>query len=179
MEAYQLVRDPRFLVFLGSFYATATTIDMTIDMAIGRFLGVSDEAAQMMTAGMMFGSKIRVLRELVRESDHSKKAAILTQLNKVQNESNRNAFTHSYLVNQGESVFFVERTSGGTYEVREHGYDLGAFAGHVKGFAEAGMKLWDALGYSNDELQAFGKAAVRAVKKSKKPGRPSRGDPKA
>jgi hypothetical protein len=169
-----LITDPRFLLFLGSFYASWTAADMTLDFAIGRFMDLPADTTQMLTAGMQYGNKIRILREVIRKGEHKNKAKLLTALNKMQNESKRNVFAHSYLIGSSgpaeffDKVSFVERPPGGEYIVREHEFTLEEWKDHCVDFAEASKDFWDALGATNDELQEFGITAVRAAQKSKR-----------
>jgi hypothetical protein len=73
-----------------------------IDMAIGRFLNLTDYEAQILTSGMEFGPKARLSHELVKRSLHPKKATIIRSLNKLRNDAKRNILAHSYIVSDAE-----------------------------------------------------------------------------
>jgi hypothetical protein len=109
-----------FNLRLGLFYGAWTAADMTIDMAIGRFLYLTDYEAQLLTSGMEFGPKARLLYELVKRSLHPKRTDILHSLNKLRNDAKRNVLAHSYLIADRESVTFLERSRGADYTVKKH-----------------------------------------------------------
>jgi hypothetical protein len=159
-----LQRDRQFNLMLGMFYSAWTSTDMTIDYAIGRFLEISRKQTHVLTSGMMYGTKIRLLKELVKDSDHENKAEITYALNSLQNESKRNVFAHSYIVGDPNSITFVERTSGGPYSVRTHKFTLIQWNSHVTHFVTISKRLWDALEISPEALEAFALAMVRSSK---------------
>ena len=51
-----LQADPEFTFRLGLFHAAWVSIDMTIDFAIGKFLDIENEDAQILTSGMFYGT---------------------------------------------------------------------------------------------------------------------------
>jgi hypothetical protein len=154
-----LQANDTFLHFLGMFYAAWTSIDMTIDYALGRFLNLPHSEALLLTSGMQFGPKIRLLYEIIRGSDNSNKSALLGALNKLRNESKRNVFAHSYLLSSKTEVMFLERTSGGDFQIKPHIYTLDQWVTHVKAFGDAGSELWTALGSPRAGFDAFAEAA--------------------
>jgi hypothetical protein len=153
-----------FNIRLGLFYGAWTSADMTIDMAIGRFLGLSDYEAQILTSGMEFGPKARLLHELVKRSVHPKKAAIIHSLSKLRNDARRNVLAHSYLIADADSVTFLERSRGSDYTVKRHRFTYLEWQKHVTQMIEAGRQFWEALGYTQDELVAFAEAALSIAK---------------
>jgi hypothetical protein len=137
---------------------------MTIDMAIGRFLNLTDYEAQILTSGVEFGPKARLLYELVKRSLHPKRADILHSLNKLRNDAKRNVLAHSYLIADRESVTFLERSRGTDYTVKKHQFTHLEWQKHVTTTLQAGEEFWKALGYKHEELEAFALAALSTAK---------------
>jgi hypothetical protein len=159
-----LVADRRFLHLLGLLYGAWTAQDLTIDFGIGRFLKIPHDQALLLTAGMQFGHKIRILKDLIRKTKDPNKDKMIGALNKLQNESKRNVFAHSYLIGNPTSVSFVERSAGGDFKIRQHTYTLPEWQDHLTAFTNAGKALWEGLGEPQAELEEFMDAALKAAK---------------
>jgi len=54
-----------FFSALGAFYATWTTVDLMVDLAIGRLLKLSPEQTHALVAGLEFGRKTALVRSLL------------------------------------------------------------------------------------------------------------------
>ena len=158
-----MLADRNFNLRLGLFYAAWASADMTIDMAIGRFLGLSDYEAQILTSGMEFGPKARLLAELVKRSLHPRKAEIIRNLNKLRNNAKRNVLSHSYIVADADSVTFLERSRGNDYTIKKHRFTHLEWQKHVTTTLDAGTAFWHALGYPQSELEAFATAAFNSA----------------
>jgi hypothetical protein len=154
--------DSRFIVALGLFHATWTSIDLTLDCALRRFLNITPEHMLLLTAGMELGRKIRLLIGLVQRSDDKHKAQIVGALNKLQNDAKRAAFAHSYLIDEGDGVTFLERQSG-EYKIRRHHFSVDEFVAHVTTFGTNGAALWSALGYTDADLREIVASALQQV----------------
>jgi hypothetical protein len=154
--------DPRFHIALGLFHAAWSSIDLTLDCSIARFLGISPEQTLLLTAGMELGRKIRLVIGLANRSDHPQKAAMVGALNKLQNESKRTVFAHSYIYSDGDKVVFLERKANET-RVFKHTFTLVEFATHVNDFTTAGRALWSSSGVTDADMQTFIKAALEKV----------------
>jgi hypothetical protein len=153
-----------FNLRLGLFYGAWTSADMTIDMAIGRFLNLSDYEAQILTSGMEFGPKARLLHELVKRSLHPKKAGIIRSLKRLRNDAKRNVLAYSYMISDEQSVTFLERTRGDVYTVKKHRFTHLQWQKHVSEMIEAGKDLWEELGYRQDDIVKFAQAALSMAK---------------
>ena len=92
-----LTHDPRFQQYLGSFFAGWANIELLTSYLIGKLLKITDEEAHVVTSGMMFGTKARLLRNLLYRSNHPNKAVLTGALNRIQNSSKRDAFAHSFI----------------------------------------------------------------------------------
>jgi hypothetical protein len=98
-----------YLISIGLFRGAWASLELTTDYAIWKFLGVTPERAHLITSGMMFGRKARLLADLIGRSDHPNKAEILGWFNKLSGMSKRDVFAHSYVWSDGEIVKFVDR----------------------------------------------------------------------
>jgi hypothetical protein len=117
---------------------------------------------------MMFGTKARLLRDLIARSDHPKKHAIMQAFARLTNGL-RESIVHSYVRGDTpETVTFVERKKGGDYDIREHHFTLDSWSKHVTDFTRNGAAFHGTLGYTNEEMDAFGDAAVTASRTARK-----------
>ena len=78
-----LTHDPRFQQYLGSFFAGWANIELLTSYLIGKLLKITDEEAHVVTSGMMFGTKARLLRNLLYRSNHPNKAVLTGALNRI------------------------------------------------------------------------------------------------
>jgi hypothetical protein len=163
-----LVFDPRFLEWLGAFFGAWATLELITSYGIGKFLRVSDEEAHVLAAGMEFGPKARLLRNLVYRSDDPNKGRIINLLWKIQNESKRNVFAHSFIISDTSGVSFIELSRGGDYKATEHEFTLTSFVDHVVTFTKDMAELEAAIGADAQSLARFAKAALSANTKSTK-----------
>jgi hypothetical protein len=147
---------------LGKFHGAWASIDLCLSYGIGKFLKITHEEAHVLTAGMEFGRKATLLRNLVYRSDHPNRAAIIGAVAKLQNEAKRNVFAHSFMVSTPDTVTFVDRSRGGDYSVTTHAYTLPEWTVHVESVAEMGEALYQALGAIDEDFRDFGEAAARA-----------------
>jgi hypothetical protein len=167
-----LINTIEFRTLYGEFMVTWNVLDLTTDLAIGRFLNITDQEAHLMTSGLMYGRKARLLRDLINRSNHPRKAAILGALNNITSEGKREAIVHSYVHGSADVVEFVERSISGPYTTKRHKFTLNEFRKHVESFYKQCMAFHNALGYSTTEIEAFGEAATSASRKAAKSPQP-------
>lgn len=154
----------RFHYALGVFHGMWSTVEVTADFIIGRLLRVPDEEAHMITSGMMFGAKARLLSALLKRSDHPNRAAMVTALNVLRGEARRDVVVHGYQISDGAFTHaFVERSRGGDFKAKEHVFTLEEFITHVEKVIENGNALYDAIGAPEEEIVEF-VAAARSLK---------------
>jgi hypothetical protein len=157
-EGEALALNPRYLQLMGWFQSAWASIEVNTDFAICRFLGVTYEQAHLITAGMMFGRKARLLADLIAASDHPKKDAIIRAFNSVREGNKRNVFAHGYIATDKDSVTFIERTAGKA-KAKQHHFTLQEFEAHVVKFVRAGERFHDVLEIGDQELEDFASAA--------------------
>jgi hypothetical protein len=160
--------DPDFVWSLGAFFAQWATLELVTSYGICKFLKISFEEAHILTSGMEFGRKSTLLRNLVYRSDAPEKGQILSLLGKIQNESKRNVFAHSFIISGPETVTFIDRTRSGDYAVSKHTFTVREFFDHVMSFTRHSAALEKCLGLNKGELQRFAMAALSANTKSTK-----------
>ncbi|MGC2223198.1 MAG: hypothetical protein WA624_12935 [Methylocella sp.] len=82
---------------MGRAQSTWAGLEVITDYAIGKFLKVTNDQAHLITSGLMFGRKGRLLADLIAKSTDPQKATILGTFNKLRGMSKRDMFAHSYL----------------------------------------------------------------------------------
>lgn len=152
---------------IGLFQSSWRTIDLLVDMAIGRFLGTPAEQTHLVCSGMMFGKKIRLLRALVAKSSAPEREALLRILNNIQNKLKRDILTHSFAqITDDGKIQYMERTSGGDFQVVLHTFSRPEFTEHLFLITNLATDLHTALGTpSHEEIDDFIGAAVTASRK--------------
>ncbi len=128
------------------------TFDLTTDYAIYQFLGVTAHQGHLITSGMMFGRKARLLADLIGRSDHPNKAKILGAFNKARGGNKRDVFAHGCVWSDKDTVKFLERTSGGEYQAVEHEFTVDELEAHIIRFIFANQAFWDALGAKKEDV---------------------------
>lgn len=157
-----------YLIMMGLFQGAWASLELTTDYAVWKFLNVTPEQAHLITSGMMFGRKARLLADLIGRSDHSNKSTILGSFNKVR-ASKRDIFAHSYVWSDNNVVKFIDRQTGGEYRAKEHSFTLEQFKEHVLEFTLDVQEFYLALGATREEVNDFGNAALRLDRGSKTP----------
>jgi hypothetical protein len=153
-EFTTLALNPKYLRAMGLFQSAWAGVEVNTDFAICKFLGVTYEQAHLITAGMMFGRKSELLVSLIKSSDESNKAAILSAFDKVRVGNKRNLFAHGYIATDRNTVTFIQRPAG-----KAHEFTLEAFEEHVSTFATAGRAFTEILDIKDQELENFVHAA--------------------
>lgn len=154
-----------FNATLGMFHQNWAAIDLHTDFAIYKFLKVTPLQAHLITSGMMFGSKARLLVDLVRHSNATNKSQILGPFNKIR-ASKRVMIAHSYCSSDALSVTFLERSAGQEFAAKEHVYTFEEFRAHVDEVRAAAEAFIDAIGASQKEIIEFVHAALSLNTKS-------------
>ena len=162
-----LVLNEHFLYSLGTFYAGWSFVELLVSWAIGKFLSLPYEETHILTGGMEFGKAANLLRQVVSRSDHKNRGAILAALGKLQNDSKRNVLAHSFLVHQADKIVFLERPRGGKFKLERHEFGLFEFSDHVSSMLSHSNTFRDAVGITDDDLNAFGNAGLNLNAKSK------------
>src|SRR5689334_19215041 len=108
------IHTDEFRRLLGSFHYNWAALDVRIDFAIYKFLNVTSLQAHLITSGMMFGRKVRLLVDLIKHSSDTRKPQLLSALGRV-TRANRDLLTHSYVRSDADSVTFMERKISGPF----------------------------------------------------------------
>ena len=150
-------------------------MELVTAYGISKFLEVSFANTHILTSGMEFGRKSTLLRNLIYRSSHPDKKTSINLIGKLQNESLRNIFAHSFVLSGTRTVSFVERTRGGDYAATIHTFTLDEFRErHMSKFAADGLAFQESLGLNQAELHEFAIAALSANTKSTKSPVPPR-----
>ena len=166
-EPEKLADTIEFNMQLGFFYSAWAVTDATLDFALGKFLRLTHEETHLLTAGMEFGRKATLLRNLLRhQKDSPQKSELLRTVKIIQNDSLRNVFAHSYLASDEDSVSFISRSRGGDYSATEYEFTKDEFREHVHKFIDASHDFYNALEVDDHEFFAFQYAALNVNSKS-------------
>jgi hypothetical protein len=163
------VTDPHILYQyrLGLFHSLWASIDVVADYLIGKLLKLPDEDAHMITWGMMFGPKAKLLATLIKLSDHPNKRVLLTALNLIRGEGRRDVIAHGYQLENEGGVAFLERSrSSNEFQTKLHEFTRDEFRSHVNKLIAAGNDFIEASGARTDDIQAFVDAASNLGKRS-------------
>jgi hypothetical protein len=156
-----------FKAALGTFHGVWAATDLLVDYAICQFLNITAEQAHMVTSGMMFGTKARLLADLVRRSDHPNRTKLLQSFKIVRGSNKRDIIAHGHMLTSEDEVTFVERPRGGDKPMAiEHSFTLEEFILHAKILAIASNDFQTALGVTDSDLTEFLVAALNLSHKS-------------
>jgi hypothetical protein len=164
----RLALTPEFTRALGLFHAAHASLDLTTDFAIYKFLGVTPQQAHLITSGMMFGRKARLLADLIGRSDHENKKELLRTFNAVRG-NNRDVIAHGYIWSDSKSVKFIERSISGEFKTIEHKFSLNEFVANLDDFNNKATAFYNAFSVTFEEINAFANAALNLNRKSKTP----------
>ncbi|MCW0236663.1 MAG: hypothetical protein OJJ21_23905 [Ferrovibrio sp.] len=145
--------------YLGIFHGLWLATDIIIDYAIGRFLKSPHEDTHILTAGLEFGRKIRILIDLAKRSTDPKKEILVEALRTMQG-SKREIITHSYLKSDKDKIIFLNRSRGGPYKATETKFSREEFIDHVKTLVLAAQKFETHLDLNEDDFQKFAASAL-------------------
>lgn len=162
----RLIHDAEFLKHLGLFHSVWGTFDLTVDFAIGRFLGLSNRATHLLTVGMEFGRKAQLLQALAKNSKHPGAKAMAVALGKIQNGAKRNVLAHSFIASGRDAVTFVYRDRDKPTEAKEYDASGIDFQRHVYMFIKVAQEFSAALGATNLEFRRFVAASLKAKKRA-------------
>jgi hypothetical protein len=164
-----LAMSPAFLHQLGVFHGAWSSAEQAVDFAIGQLLKLSYEQTHLLTAGMMFGSKARLLSALVKRSARKDTQQLLQALNLLRSEIKRDWLAHSYIVADRQTVTFINRSAANEYSVNSIRFSLTEFSEHILALTEAAGMIHRAFFNSKDELYKFIAAIDSAKNKSPTP----------
>ncbi len=152
-----------FHKLLGQFHGMWLQLDPLLDYSIGYFLSVPPEDTHIITAGLEFGRKLRILIDLINRYPDPKKTELIKQL-KILQGAKRDQITHSYVASDREHVVFISRSRGGDYSATELRFSIQEFREHVVKVVRAAQAYENALNARPDDVLAFANAALRSRK---------------
>ncbi|MDP6843857.1 MAG: hypothetical protein QGH73_19470 [Rhodospirillales bacterium] len=155
-----------FNMQLGFFYNAWAVTDASLDFTLGKFLRLSHKEAHILTAGMFYGSKTTLLRNLLhQQAEDKQKTELLRTLKIIQNDSLRNEFAHAYIASDEKTVSFISRSRGGDYKCKEREFTRDEFIKHIDLFIAASKDFYNALEADELEFAQFQHAALSASSK--------------
>jgi hypothetical protein len=99
----------------------------------------------MITSGLMFGRKARLLDDLIRHSQDPRKPKLLEPFNTIR-AAKRDVISHSYVASDAVCVKYLERLTSGRTKAIVHTYTFDEFKAHVIDIHNAADAFLEALG---------------------------------
>jgi hypothetical protein len=171
-----LLSDEKFTQQLGAFWVAWNRIELITSVAIGHILGNRRYATtHIITAGLEFGRKANLLRNLLHEIDATAEPArppvmggLIRSIGRLQNESKRNAIAHGIFVADDKTVTFIDLPKGGAFIATPHRFTLKELKDHTDNVMRIGEEIRTTLRISETEIQRFAMAALKVNTKSTK-----------
>jgi len=150
-----------FLANYGLFHSVFGSLDVAVDLGIGKFLRLTAHETHLLTTGVDFGRRLQLLIGLAEHHNHPNKKAIISALKKIQDEAKRNAFAHSFLSSDETTVTFIYRHRERPLEAKRYKFTGPEFQKHVYAFIEAAQAYQTALGVTGEEYRDFADAVIK------------------
>lgn len=162
-KAKAFASTPLFYTALGYFYAIWSRTDLAIDCAIWKASGTATpEEVHETVAAMKFSDKCKYFRSLIasRKDDNAKRIREL--LTKIEEDSGRNIFAHSFIASDESSVAFIHRQArrGKGYHGIGYRFTRDQFLEHVKEFETLSLDFEKAVGLVHKEVADFASMAL-------------------
>jgi hypothetical protein len=154
---------PEFHKLLGQFHGMWLQLDPVLDYSIGYFLSIPPEDTHIITAGMEFGKKLRILIDLIQRYPDPKKAELIKHL-RILKGSKREFITHAYVASNKTHVRFISRSRGGEYKATELTFSIQEFRDHVIKIVRAAIAYENAFTARPEDVIEFANAALRETK---------------
>jgi hypothetical protein len=148
----------KFYLALGCFFAAWSRTELAIDYAMWKARGTETaEEAHERSARTKFSDKCKQFRTLV-DSGKFPHGELLTR---IEQDSMRNTFVHSFLASDEHSVAFIHRkVERGKYSVTGYKISHIGFIKHVQSFVRLSFEFERAVGLSDKEVREFAAMAV-------------------
>lgn len=144
---------------LGYFHGTCGIFDIGTDFAIYKALRVSPYQAHLITSGMMFGRKARLLSDLLKNEKTYENGQLLSAFNSARGVSKRDIITHGYHILSNEKITFIERSISNEFKVRKHEFTFKEFLEYCGDFGRKVQAFEELLG-PHEEIDAFAKTCL-------------------
>ena len=136
--------------------------ELITSVAIGHILGNRRYATtHIITAGIEFGRKANLLRNLLHEIDATEPAhppvmgGLIRSIGRLQNESKRNAIAHGIFVTDDKTVTFIDLPKGGDFIATPHRFMLKELKDHTDNVMRIGEEIRTTLRISGNGNSTF------------------------
>ena len=162
---------PEFCAALGYFYAAWSRTELAIDCATWKALGAETaEKAHERSARTKFRDKCKQFRALLDGGKFEHGEQVRELLARIEYNSLRNVFAHSFLASDEQSVTFIHRkVERGKYQPTGYTIPRDDFIDHVQNFVQLSFDFEQAVGLSHKEVADF---AAMAMPLARQDGRP-------
>jgi hypothetical protein len=153
---------PAFYTALGLFYAAWSRTELAIDCAMWKAAGTETaERAHERSARTKFSDKCKHFRTLLDCGKIPNDEKVKDLLTRIEQESMRNVFAHSFLATDEHSVTFIHRkVERGKYQPTWYKIACDDFIDHVQSFVQLSFDFEQAVGLSHKEVADFAAMAM-------------------
>jgi len=155
----EMWNDQRFRSQIGVFHIVWMTLELTIDIAIGKFGRLTPEVAHRETNGRTFKDRVKRLNVLLRKKGGSESARQILEC--LVYGSMRNIIAHSFVSSlENGVVVFVYRTQRKPTDAEKHCFTIDDFDQHIALLHSASVALSRHLNITDDDQVKFISAGV-------------------
>jgi hypothetical protein len=152
-----------FFYYYGAFMTVWSSLEMTMEIAIMRVLGISAEDAHITLSSLGFGTKANVLQSLLAK-DPEKNSESIRLLKEAITVGTRNAIVHSLfsIIHEEPPRFsFLRREVKNRISVREKKMRGSDMKKHFEDFSTKTLALQRMLGIADSDYNDYGRKLIR------------------
>lgn len=152
---------------LGHYHIAWSVAEALIEVAIAKLLRLGPTEGSIVTAGLMFVGRAKILEALLARKEGGNKKA-LRHLRSIMNRPDRVDLTHSVVMFHDEGLYFRRRKVDGELRSADIPYDWRGLMEKTAALSQTTMKLQQALDISDKAIHEFFQAAHSAAAKVEK-----------
>jgi len=139
---------------LGHFVMAWSLIEAAIEIGIGKQLGTKPLETSIVTAGLMFRTRVSILMSLLNR-DPSKHSKAIRILKEVEGIEDRNDIMHSVIGGSANQIWFNRRKTKNRFTSKIEKYNQVRLNSTVLNIADLSGELMKALGISRADYLEF------------------------
>jgi len=137
-------------------------VESTIEVAIGKQLGVAPLETSIITAGLQFRSRAAVLLSLLNR-EPSENATAIRIVKDMQSITDRNDILHSVIGGHRQTIWFNRRKTDARFTSKIEPYDFKRLTRAALSCADLATKLQSELDITNEDYSSFFQTAHNAA----------------
>jgi hypothetical protein len=153
------------LAAYGLFMTTWAVLEVVIEVAITKQLGLDGTRGNIVTSGLQFERRASILRSLLalHGTTHAQAIKLITQITQ---DARRNTLTHGLVRVSQETLDFVKRETVNSLKATKITFTTVDLVAHVQKVNGSIMKLQELLGITDADLEEFSIIAENLANKS-------------